>query len=90
MNKGKPPQRRPDMTFQGSGAQGPQGQGPQGSETKPVLGPDIKAKIGRQLGLMYGEIIKEGVPDRFADILRGLDDPPDAASPEGSKKGFEG
>jgi len=85
MNKGKPPQRRPDMTFHGSDAQGPRG-----SEAKPVLGPDIKAKIGRQLGLMYGEIIKEGVPDRFADILRGLDDPADADSQEGSKKGFEG
>jgi hypothetical protein len=34
---------------------------------------DIKAKIGQQLRCKYGEVVKEGVPDRFAHILRGLD-----------------
>jgi hypothetical protein len=55
---------------------------PQGSDAvpEPKLGPDIKIKIGRQLGLMYGEIINQGVPDRFADILRGLDDPQEEGS----------
>jgi hypothetical protein len=55
----------------------------QGSEMKPVakLGTDAKAKIGQQLRLMYDEIVEQGVPDRFAKILRGLDDPSD----EGSK-----
>jgi len=38
------------------------------------LGPDIKAKIGQQLRLMYGEVVAQGVPDRFVEILRGLDD----------------
>ena len=46
------------------------------------LGPDIKAKIGQQLRIMYGEIVSQGVPDRFVEILRGLDDPDN----EGSKK----
>jgi len=70
MNKGKPPQREIAMDVQGS-------------EPNPVikLGPDIKAKIGQQLRLMYGEVVNQGVPDRFAEILRGLDDPTD----EGSK-----
>ena len=50
---------------------------------KPVakLGTDVKAKIGQQLRDMYGEIVDQGVPERFAEILSGLDDPND----EGSK-----
>jgi len=39
------------------------------------LGPDIKAKIGMQLRLMYGEVVDQGVPDRFVEMLRRLDDP---------------
>jgi hypothetical protein len=49
----------------------------QKSERRPVvnLGPDIKAKIGMQLRLMYGEIVDRGVPDRFVQMLKRLDDP---------------
>ena len=49
----------------------------QGSELTPVakLGPDIKAKIGQQLRLMYGEVVDQGVPDRFVEMLKRLDDP---------------
>jgi Anti-sigma factor NepR len=39
------------------------------------LGPDIHAKIGMQLRLMYGEVIDQGVPDRFVQTLKRLDDP---------------
>jgi hypothetical protein len=39
------------------------------------LGPDIKAKIGMQLRLMYGEVVDQGVPDRFVEMLKRLDDP---------------
>jgi hypothetical protein len=39
------------------------------------LGPDIKANIGRQLRLMYGEVVDQGVPDRFVQMLKRLDDP---------------
>ncbi len=38
------------------------------------------AVIGKQLRLMYADIIAEGVPERFAQILRSLDQ-----SPKGSK-----
>jgi Anti-sigma factor NepR len=38
------------------------------------LGPDIKANIGRQLRLMYGEVVDQGVPDRFVQMLKRLDD----------------
>jgi hypothetical protein len=60
----------------------------QGSDMKPVakLGNDVKAKIGQQLRLMYDEIVEQGVPERFAEILRGLDEPSDEGSKdEGSK-----
>jgi len=55
----------------------------QGSEMKPVakLGTDVKAKIGNQLREMYNEVVEQGVPERFVEILQGLDDPND----EGSK-----
>jgi hypothetical protein len=29
------------------------------------LEPDIRANIGQQLRLMYGEVVDQGVPDRF-------------------------
>jgi hypothetical protein len=49
----------------------------QRSERRPVvnLGPDIKAKIGMKLRLMYGEVVDQGVPDRFVQMLKRLDDP---------------
>jgi len=48
----------------------------QRSEKNPVvkLGPDIKAKIGMQLRQIYGEIVDQGVPDRFVELLKRLDD----------------
>jgi hypothetical protein len=60
----------------------------QGSDMKPVakLGNDVKAKIGQQLRLMYDEIVEQGVPERFAEILRDLDESSDEVSTdEGSK-----
>jgi hypothetical protein len=41
----------------------------------PVLGLAVMRVIGRELRAMYAEIIAEGVPDRFAEILLRLDDP---------------
>ena len=48
----------------------------QRSEKNPVvkLGPDIHVKIGMQLRLMYGEVVDQGVPDRFVQMLKRLDD----------------
>jgi Anti-sigma factor NepR len=43
----------------------------------PALGPEVKAKIGQQLRLMHDEVVSQGVPDRFAEILRRLDSPTD-------------
>jgi hypothetical protein len=36
----------------------------------PTLGPDIMAAIGRELRLLYADIIAAGVPERFVEILR--------------------
>ena len=46
------------------------------------LSADSMAAIGRELRLKYKEIIAEGMPERFAKILRRLDEP----SNEGSKE----
>jgi hypothetical protein len=45
------------------------------SKPAPALGPDIMAAIGRELRRTYSDIIAEGVPERFAEILRKLDRP---------------
>jgi len=49
----------------------------QKSERNPVvkLGADIKAKIGMQLRSIYGEVVDQGVPERFVQLLKRLDDP---------------
>jgi hypothetical protein len=45
------------------------------SELQPGrLGRDVQAKIGSQLRALYDGVVKEGVPDRFADLLKRLDD----------------
>jgi hypothetical protein len=37
------------------------------------LGRDVQDVIGRQLRAMYDNLVKQGVPDRFADLLQQLD-----------------
>jgi Anti-sigma factor NepR len=38
------------------------------------LSRDVQRKIGQQLRAMYTDVVNEGVPDRFADLLRRLDE----------------
>jgi len=38
------------------------------------LGRDVQAKIGSQLRAIYDDVVKEGVPDRFVDLLKRLDE----------------
>lgn len=38
------------------------------------LGRDVQSKIGQQLRAMYDNVLSEGVPDRFNDMLRQLDE----------------
>ena len=37
-----------------------------------TLGREIQAKIGLQLRTLYNDIVSEGVPDRFADLITQL------------------
>ncbi len=44
-------------------------------DAKGRLGPEIQNKIGQHLRRLYSDIVNEGVPDRFAALLRDLDEP---------------
>ena len=37
------------------------------------LGRDVQARLGQQLRAMYDEVLNQGVPDRFTDLLNRLD-----------------
>ena len=39
------------------------------------LNAEIQARIGHQLRAMYDDIVRQGVPDRFAELIRKLDVP---------------
>jgi hypothetical protein len=54
------------------------------------LSRDIQAKIGQQLRAGWDEVVKEGVPDRFAELLKRLDEnkSEQSAKPD-QKKGTE-
>jgi anti-sigma factor NepR-like protein len=56
-------------------------------KTNSGLNREIQAKIGQQLRAMFDEVVQEGVPDRFASLLRQLDTPPEktAETPGTSK-----
>jgi hypothetical protein len=60
--KSKRPRQRPDETL--------------GTEPKtmPRLDSEVKAKFGQHLRVLYSEVVNEGIPDRFVNILRTLDD----------------
>lgn len=53
------------------------------------LGRDVQSKIGQQLRAMYDGVVNEGVPDRFVDMLRQLDEQKgaDAAETSNPEKG---
>lgn len=42
------------------------------------LNAEVQSRIGHQLRAMYDEVVRQGVPDRFADLIRKLDNPADA------------
>jgi hypothetical protein len=54
----------------------PRTEGSESAETKPRkgrLGAEIQRKIGQQLRSMYTDVVNEGVPDRFAELIKRLD-----------------
>jgi len=42
-------------------------------QEKGQLSHEIQRKIGQQLRAMYTDVVNEGVPDRFAELLSRLD-----------------
>src|SRR5215216_4327417 len=49
------------------------GSSPTSARSQGRLGRDVQAKIGNQLRAIYDDVVKEGVPDRFVDLLKRLD-----------------
>jgi hypothetical protein len=39
------------------------------------LNTEIQSRIGHQLRAMYDDVVRQGVPDRFAELIRKLDVP---------------
>jgi hypothetical protein len=39
------------------------------------LTPEIQSRIGHQLRAMYDDVVRQGVPDRFAELIKKLDTP---------------
>jgi Anti-sigma factor NepR len=37
------------------------------------LGRDVQARLGQQLRAMYDEVVSQGVPDRFAELITRID-----------------
>ena len=42
-------------------------------KSSPSLGGEIRGKIGRQLREMYNDVVAQGVPDRFVELLNRLE-----------------
>jgi hypothetical protein len=44
------------------------------SDSKPAkLGREVQARLGQQLRAMYDDVVNQGVPDRFADLIKRID-----------------
>ena len=42
--------------------------------SKPAkLGRDVQARLGQQLRAMYDDVVNQGIPDRFAELLKRID-----------------
>jgi hypothetical protein len=39
------------------------------------LNAEIQSRIGHQLRAMYDDVVRQGVPERFVDLIRKLDAP---------------
>jgi hypothetical protein len=46
------------------------------------LNAEIQSRIGHQLRAMYDDVVRQGVPDRFAELIRKLDVPQGAPQVE--------
>ncbi len=51
-------------------------------KSEPRLGREIQTRIGHQLRALYDDVVSQGVPDRFVDLLRQLDQDSDKGQAE--------
>jgi hypothetical protein len=59
--------------------------------SKVKLRHDIKAEMGRQLRSMYADVVNEGIPDRFSEIVGRLEQAlPAESRPINNEKGSSG
>lgn len=52
----------------------------------PRLGKEVQSRIGQQLRSMYDDVVKEGVPDRFAALLGQIETGTNKEPDEGSRE----
>ncbi len=44
------------------------------TDSKPAkLGREVQARLGQQLRAMYDDVLNQGVPDRFVELLKRID-----------------
>lgn len=44
------------------------------TDAKPAkLGREVQARLGQQLRAMYDDVVNQGVPDRFSDLINRID-----------------
>lgn len=46
------------------------------------LDKETQSKIGQQLRAMYDEVVRQGVPDRFSELLKQLEERDDDKEPK--------
>jgi hypothetical protein len=46
---------------------------PASARPDPALNREIQTKIGQQLRAIYDDVVDQGVPDRFVELLRSLE-----------------
>ena len=51
------------------------------------LNTEIQSRIGHQLRAMYDDVVRQGVPDRFAELIKKLDAPGAAGEPAAKPDG---
>jgi len=45
--------------------------------------PEVQSRVGRQLRAMYRDVVRQGVPDRFGELIRKLDAASEVAGESG-------
>ena len=67
------PFRGLDVKIQKLSSRGSVGQDMKEVKKQGGLNAEIQSRIGHQLRAMYDDVVRQGVPDRFVDLIRKLD-----------------